>query len=273
MSVDVTIHNGLVVAADGVFHGGLAINEGVIVALGSDRHLPSAAESFDVHGAMILPGVIDPHVHLGVGGTADEQKLIDDFESEPAAAATGGVTCFVTNHEHASGPSFVTTVTRAQDGSDETLLDRAKAIGEQRSLIDFRFTALPQEERHLDEIPELLERGVTSFKFYPSYSGDEADDFGIKTLDWGFIYEAFERLGRARRDEPAAMAMVHCEEPNICARLKGRLRRDDPGGSLAAWAQSRPAACEAMQVYNARPDRETDRLPTVCRAHLIGPGR
>lgn len=302
VSVDVAIRNGMVVAGSRVVHGGLAISDGVIVALGTDRQLPRAAESFDARGAMILPGVIDPHVHLGVGGTADELKLMADFESEPLAAATGGVTCFVTNHEHARGASFVTltresppgrgtappdrdtappsraaaspghagappgpapappdrdtappgpAATPPDTGTGMTLLDRAKLIGEQRSVIDFRFTALPQDERHLDEIPALLEQGVTSFKFYPSYLGDDADDFGIKTLDWGFIYEAFDRLARARRDEPAAMAMVHCEEPYICARLKARLRRSDPAGSLAAWADSRPAACEAMQVYDA----------------------
>jgi dihydroorotase-like cyclic amidohydrolase len=249
VTADVVIRNGVVVGEGEPFLGGVAISDGVIVAVGPDSSLPAAADTFDARETMILPGVIDPHVHLGTGGTADERKLIQDFRNETAAAAAGGITCLVTNHENATGPSYITTTEHDTDG--RTLLDRAKAIGERESLIDFRFTALPQTEEHLDEIPELLARGVTSFKFYPSYLGEEADDFGIRTLDWGFIYEAFERLADARKDVPAAMAMMHCEEPYICARLKKRLRQLDSEGSLAAWARSRPAACEAMQIYDA----------------------
>ncbi|MBJ7593801.1 MAG: amidohydrolase family protein [Candidatus Dormibacteraeota bacterium] len=266
MSVDLTIKNGIVVSAAGAFRGGLSAENGVIVAMGADSILPAAETTVDAKGCVIFPGAIDPHVHLGVGGTADEAKLTADFRTEPRAAATGGITCFVTNHENATGPSYVTTTqTGTYDGRELTLLDKMKAIGEARSVIDFRFTALPQSRAHLDEIPRLVKEGVSSFKFYPSYDDEEAADFGIERLDWGFIYEGFERLAAARTPELAPIGMVHCEEPYICAMLKRRLRAEGRPAGLAAWAESRPAIAEAMQIF----DVGMIAKDTGCRAYIV----
>jgi dihydropyrimidinase len=249
-----------------MYRGGLSAQDGVIVAMGSDDVLPQGSTNIDAKGCVIFPGAIDPHVHLGVGGTADEAKLTADFRTEPRAAATGGITSFVTNHENATGPSFVTTTrTGTFEGREMTLLDKMKAIGEARSILDFRFTALPQTRDHLDEIPRLIREGVTSFKFYPSYDDEEAADFGIERLDYGFIYEGFERLAKARTPDVVPIGMVHCEEPYICAMLKRRLRAEGGEESLAAWAESRPAIAEAMQIF----DVGMIAKGTGCRAYVV----
>ncbi len=251
MNADLVVRNANVVGESGIFTGGVAAQDGVIVAIGPDSELPAAETTIDAGGAMLLAGAIDPHVHLGVGGPADKAKLAADFLTEPRAAATGGITSFVTNHEHASGPSYITTVlTDEHEGRTMTLLDIAKSLGEKSSLIDFRFTGLPQSHENLDEIPRLVSEGVSSFKFYPSYQGEEAADFGIKTLDWGFIFEGFERLAAARTEELVPLGMVHCEEPYICAVIKDRLRAQGRPGSLADWADSRPSEAEAMQIFD-----------------------
>jgi dihydropyrimidinase len=251
MNADLVVRNAHVVTEDGVIQGGVAVQGGVIIAVGEDRSLPAGTHTIDAGGRMLLPGAIDPHVHLGVGGSADAAKFAEDFRTETRAAATGGLTSFVTNHEHAAGPSYVTTVLEGEyAGKKMTLLDVAKAMGEERSIIDFRFTGLPQSYEYLDAIPRMIEEGVSTFKFYPSYQGEEAAEFGIKTLDWGFIFEGFEKLAAARTDAVTPMAMVHCEEPYICAVLKDRLRKVGRQGSLGAWADSRPAEAEAMQVFD-----------------------
>lgn len=266
MNADLVIRNALVVGESGVFPGGVAIADGVIIAIGSDRWLPAGQATIDARGRMLLAGAIDPHVHLGVGGTADEAKLAEDFRTETRAAATGGITTFVTNHEHASGPSYITTtLTGELGGRTMTLLDKAKALGEERSVIDFRFTGLPQTRENLDEIPQMVAQGVSSFKFYPSYQGEEAAEFGIKTLDWGFIFEGFERLAAARTESTVPIGMVHCEEPYICAVLKDRLRGAGRAGSLGDWADSRPAEAEAMQIFDVGMVAQI----TGCRAYIV----
>jgi dihydroorotase-like cyclic amidohydrolase len=250
-NADLVVRNATVVGEQGVFTGGVAAQNGVIVALGNDASLPAAETTINAGGKLLFAGAIDPHVHLGVGGTADIEKFTSDFATEPRAAATGGITSFVTNHEHASGPSLITTVLETEyDGRTMTMLDMAKAIGEEHSIIDFRFTGLPQSYEFLDAIPRMISEGVSTFKFYPSYQGEEAAEFGIKTLDWGFIFEGFERLAAARTDDLVPMGMVHCEEPYICAVLKDRLRAQGREGSLAGWSESRPPEAEAMQIFD-----------------------
>lgn len=249
--VDLVIRNGLVIGGGGTYHGGLAVRGGTIVAMGTDADLPKGKTEVDAGGNVILPGAIDPHTHFGVGGSADEAKFTADFVTETRAAATGGITTFVTNHENATGPSFITTtLTDTYDGREMTLLDKAKAIGEAGAVIDFRFTALPQSQAHLDEIPELIAQGVTSFKFYPSYSAEEAADFGIEKLDWDFVFAGYRELAAQRTDDIVPIGMIHCEEPTICLRLKEeRIAAGHPGDPVA-WEETRPAICEAMQIFD-----------------------
>lgn len=248
---DLVIRNGLVIGGDGTYRGGLAARDGVIVAMGPDDTLPAGETEIDAGGKVVLPGAIDPHTHFGVGGAADEAKFTSDWVTETRAAATGGITTMVTNHENATGPSFITTtITEVYDGREMTLLDKAKTIAGKGAVIDHRFTALPQSEAHLDEIPTLIEQGVTSFKFYPSYSAEEAADFGIEKLDWDFIYNGFRRLAACRNDELIPIGMIHCEEPTICLLLKNeRIAAGHPGDPVA-WEETRPAICEAMQIYD-----------------------
>src|SRR4051794_26776765 len=100
---DLVLKNGRIVTAQGIVTGGLAIESGVITAIAADRALARGETVLDLKGQIVLPGMIDPHVHLGVGGSADDQKFLDDLSTETAAAAVGGVTTIVSDHENAHG--------------------------------------------------------------------------------------------------------------------------------------------------------------------------
>jgi dihydropyrimidinase len=239
------LKNGLVVTPGGVVPGGIASEDGVITAVGGPGALPKADTDIDVHGCYILPGVIDPHVHLGTGGTADDAKFLADLTSETRSGAAGGVTTIVTDHESARGSSWVTTKL-SRDGM--TLLQLAKQAIPSRSPIDVRYTANPCTGDHLDEIPALVEQSVTSFKMFPSYVGEAAEEFGITTVDMSFIFQAFEIIGQLDQPWRPTQGMVHCEEPGICDMLKERYRAGND--NLEWWAKSRPPICEAMQIFD-----------------------
>ena len=66
MKADLVVRNARVVQHDGEFHGGLAVKDGVIVAVGSDSALPEGTREIDAKDKVLMPGVIDPHCHLGV---------------------------------------------------------------------------------------------------------------------------------------------------------------------------------------------------------------
>jgi len=243
---DLVLKNGRIVTPHGIVAGGIAIETGVITAIAADKALPAARTVLDLKGQIVLPGMIDPHVHLGVGGSADDAKFLDDLSTETLAAAIGGVTTIVSDHENAHGDSWVTTIKRR---GDRTLLECAKAEVGKRSMIDIRFTANPDVDADIEEIPALVADGVTSFKMFPSYIGEEADEFGIRTVQYEFIYRALEAIAAAESPDRPAQGMVHCEEPTICSMLKERYRSQGHE-SLEWWTRARPAECEAMQIFD-----------------------
>ncbi len=66
----------------------LAIENGKIEKIGKETHMPKADQKIDLHNLMVLPGLIDEHVHLRDEGRAYKE----DFTSGTAAAAAGGFT-------------------------------------------------------------------------------------------------------------------------------------------------------------------------------------
>src|SRR3954453_8846974 len=86
MSHDVLIRAGTVVL-DGVGprECDLAIDAGRVSAILAPGSTVSAESVIDAAGLVVMPGVIDPHVHFGLGSP-------DDWVTESHAAALGGMT-------------------------------------------------------------------------------------------------------------------------------------------------------------------------------------
>jgi hypothetical protein len=73
----------------------------------------------------------------------------------------------------------------------------------------------------VEEIPQLMEEGVTNFKFSLAYVGEGRWREPGMGVDWGFLYRGLELV--ARCGSPA-LAMIHAEEPTIDDFLEGRLK-------------------------------------------------
>ena len=86
--VDLVVRGGQVVSPAGIVTAALAVQGGVIVAMGEEAAFPDAREVIEAAGRHVIPGVIDPHVHLRAPGF--EYK--EDWATGTAAAAFGGVT-------------------------------------------------------------------------------------------------------------------------------------------------------------------------------------
>ena len=78
-----------VVTPTGIRPASVHVADGVIVAV--DAPAPTGTEVVDVGSLVVMPGIVDSHVHVNDPGRADWEG----FESAGRAAAAGGVTTFV----------------------------------------------------------------------------------------------------------------------------------------------------------------------------------
>jgi len=234
---DLTVRNGRVVTPQGVLRGGVAATGGVITHVAADSELPPGREDHDADGKVIFPGVIDPHTHMGVGDNWGPEKLESDFLTESQDAVSGGITTLVTTSVYGPTPRVPMVKQNIEAAS-------------RNSYVDFRITALMVTREHVEEIPDLVELGVRSFKYYWGYKGPQAASFGLS--EDGCPTDLFWLACEKMRDaHPRAFPMIHAEDPDIRYLLIERWQERDPEGGLVSWAYANPNILEPLQLAQA----------------------
>lgn len=230
---DTILRNGIVVdPLDGVRPADLAIRDGVIAAILRPGTEAEAREVLDVSGRHLFPGVIEPHTHIGFLNPFEA-----DVVSETASAAVGGVTTVFSFHRH-----YQSAEPRPYDDFPELV----SAINS-GAHVDVAIHLGMLTEVQAGEIERYIDWGVSSFKFYMAYRGEDGKTVGmINEIDDGVMFDAFTVLGRHSH----AVACVHCENTEIIGR---RVRQIKAAGQadLAAWNAARPAFAEAEHVRRA----------------------
>ena len=235
---DLVIKNGRVVTPSGVIYGGVATDGGIITQVGSDYSLPRAKATINAEGCFVIPGLIDPHVHMGSEEDASlEEGIRTNWPIETDGALHGGVTTF----GHFVGVR------------KEPILPRTETtikFGEQFSHVNFFLHAFVTDEEHIAEQPKLYRRGITSFKllfnaYKPRKGG--ANLSWIGPADEGMLFRTLEFT--VKQGQPA-LTMVHCEEADIFNILEKRLQRAGRN-DLAAWTESHPNFVEYIRIIHA----------------------
>ncbi|PWB57507.1 MAG: dihydroorotase [Bradyrhizobiaceae bacterium] len=85
---DLVIRNGLVASSEGLWPSHVAVRHGRVAALLEPSATPEAGRVIDATGQIVLPGLVDAHVHFREPGLTHKE----DFASGSRAAALGGVT-------------------------------------------------------------------------------------------------------------------------------------------------------------------------------------
>ncbi|MFH1450515.1 MAG: dihydroorotase family protein [archaeon] len=88
MTIDLILENCRIYNTTHMLDGDIAIDDGKIVEVARSHKKIKAAERIDIDGRIVIPGVIDPHVHFRDPGYTHK----GDFETESLAALYGGVT-------------------------------------------------------------------------------------------------------------------------------------------------------------------------------------
>lgn len=92
MDYDLVVVNGTLVSGDGRRAADLAVRDGLVAAVEPPGQLRGlGAQELDARGLLVLPGLIDAHVHFRQPGLEHEE----DWQSGTRAAVFGGVTTVV----------------------------------------------------------------------------------------------------------------------------------------------------------------------------------
>ena len=199
MIVDLVLSNTKAYIDNEIVDCSLAINEGKILKIGKETSIPKAETKINLKNLLVLPGLIDVHVHL-----RDEGKAYKEcFYSGTAAAAAGGVTTVL------DMPNNEPVTMNA-----ETLRNRMK-IAEKKVLVNVGFYS--EFPRKTKETEEIVREGAVAFKLFM------AEQVGRLNIDNDYaLLEAFKVVSRLK--VPVA---VHAEDKATLERAKEELKRSN----------------------------------------------
>ncbi|MFN2384614.1 MAG: dihydropyrimidinase [Gemmatimonadota bacterium] len=199
------------------------VEAGRVVALGEDLPRARGLSEIDGAGQYLIPGGIDPHVHMALPfmGTTS----IDDAESGSVAAIMGGTTGMIDFVIPPKGGSLLETLE----------VWHAKFEGKAAHDYTFHMAVTDWDERIAREIPIVVkEHGITSFKIFMAYKGV----LGVDDEQIIHILEATKAAG--------GFVNVHAVNGDVQLLLADRFaERGDTGTRFHALAQPPRAEGEA----------------------------
>ncbi len=208
----------------------IAVEEGKFYKIGRQTQMPNADQKIDLHGMLVLPGLIDEHVHL-----RDEEKSYkEDFISGTSAAVAGGFTTVLDMPNN-----------QPVTNSVENLKNRLE-IAERRTLVNVGlYSEFPKK---LAELPQIRQKGAVGFKLF---MGNQVG--GLNIDDDQALKDGLKTAGDA-----GAVVAVHAEDKNQILAIEQRLKQVKHDGAknflLAHTEQAEVAAMK--RVLKAGEDSE-----------------
>src|SRR3989441_5007199 len=197
MALDLVIRGGTVVTADKTLRADVGIQGEKVVEISPSL---SAKRVIDATGKIVMPGGVDSHCHVEQLSSTGKM-CADDFYSATVAAAFGGTTTIIPFAAQHRGNSIIAVVD-----------DYAKRAAE-KAVIDYGFHLIiadPTAKALDEELPQMVKRGITSFKVYMTYELLRLND-----------EQMLDVLAAADREK--ALVMVHAENHEMIKWITKRL--------------------------------------------------
>jgi len=190
--MNLLIKNGTLITASETFQADILIQDEKIARIGLKLEADSA-QVIDASGKLVMPGGVDPHVHLDL--PMFDTVSSDDHYTGHKAAAFGGTTTVM---------DFVVLEDKGFAYSVDLWLKKAE-----KAAIDYSFHMnLTQfNDKIAKEIPSLREMGIQTLKVFTAYNGR-------LRIDDGSIFKAL----RIAKDNGMLM-MAHCENGDVIETL------------------------------------------------------
>lgn len=221
------IKGGRIITAADDYVGDILIEGGVISQIG--RSLDASADKvIDAAGKYVFPGMIDPHTHFQTPSFST--VTCDDFTDGTISAAFGGNTCVVHFAQQECGEGIASALSRWQG-----------ELRDHPPVVDVGFHMILKDlgvAHAIDELAELPEQGIPSFKLFMAYKGE-------MMVDDGALFQAMQVAART-----GALVMVHAENGGAIEVLR---REAIARGDLTPQyhARTRPPLTEAEATNRA----------------------
>ena len=216
------IKNGTIVTADLTYKADIRIENGVITEIGPNL---TGGDTLDASGCYVMPGGIDPHTHLEMPFMGTYSA--DDFESGTRAGLAGGTTMVV---------DF------CLPNPNQSLLEALKMwdnkTGKASADYSFHMAITWWGEQVFNEMQDVVDRGITSFKHFMAYKGS-------LMVNDDEMFASFNRCA-----ELGALPLVHAENGDVVAAMTAKLLAEGNNGP-EGHAYSRPPEVEGEATNRA----------------------
>jgi len=199
LTVDLVLSNAKAYIDNEIVDCSLAINRGKIFKITKEANMPKAEIKIDLKNLLVLPGLIDVHVHLRDEGKAYKE----DFYSGTAAAAAGGIATVLDmpNNE---------PVTMSVEA-----LRRRMRIAERKFLVNVGFYS--EFPKNMNEAEEIIREGAVAFKLF---MGEQIG--GLNIDDDHALLEAFKIVSKLK-----VSVAVHAEDKTTLKKVEDELKRNN----------------------------------------------
>lgn len=217
------IKNGTIVTADLTYKADVKVDAGRIIEIGPNL---SGETVLDATGCYVMPGGIDPHVHLEMPFMGTYSA--DDFESGTRAALAGGTTMVVDFCLPDPGQSLLDALKRWDNKATHATCDYS-----------FHMSVTWWGEQVFNDMKTVVqERGINTFKHFMAYKG-------ALMVNDDEMFASFSRCA-----ELGALPLVHAENGDVVAAMQEKLM-DAGNNGPEAHAYSRPATVEGEATNRA----------------------
>ena len=217
------IKGGTIVTADLTYKADVKIEGGKIVDIGPNL---SGDEVLDAAGCYVMPGGIDPHVHLEMPFMGTYSA--DDFESGTRAGLAGGTTMVVDFCLPDPGQSLLDALKRWDNKSTRANCDYS-----------FHMSVTWWGEQVFDEMKTVVEEhGINTVKHFMAYKG-------ALMVNDDEMFASFQRCAAL-----GALPLVHAENGDVVAAMQQKLM-DEGNNGPEGHAYSRPPSVEGEATNRA----------------------
>jgi dihydropyrimidinase len=232
---DLVVRGGTVVTAEGRARADVGVRAGRVAQLGGEM---AGAREVDARERFVLPGGVDPHVHLHAEQLDDDPGFVDDYTSGSAAALAGGVTTL----------GNMSWVLPWETIADRVRLETVEVARRAIADIFFHTIIVAPTGAVLAEVGGAVSGGQGSMKIFMSMP-----TFETAAAEYALLMSATGEAG--------GITLIHCEDLATIECCTAILARD-ARTHCRHYAASRPVEAEVVAVERAIAMCRATRAPT-----------